>query len=362
MPILLAMSGGIDSTAAALLLQEQGYNLIGCTFRTRYTSEDSLRSAQDLAQSLGIAHHIIDLDEDFERDIVGYFRSEYMAGRTPNPCVVCNRCIKFGRLLDEAHRLGCDRIATGHYARIVSNERGLFLARAKDVHKDQTYFLWQLTEEQLRQVIFPLGDLTKQEVRDYLAAKGYTELAHKSESQDICFIKDDYRTFLNLPMQPGNYINQSGQVVGQHTGYTNYTIGQRKGLGIALGKPAFVTAIDAVYNEVRVGDYEDLLRKEVRFSHCLFRGDVSRPVMAQIRYRSKPTAATLSPLPNPTSPSHGGSLGVSPLSTFPTSPSHGGGLGVSLVSFPSPVWAVTPGQSVVLYQDDLLVGGGIIES
>lgn len=337
--VLIAMSGGIDSTAAALLLQEQGYELIGCTFRTRYTSNASMQAAKELAQSLDIEHHILDLDEPFERDIVGYFRHEYLAGRTPNPCVLCNRLIKFGRLMDEANRLGCDRIATGHYARIVSNETGIFLARAKDEKKDQTYFLWQLTEEQLSRILFPLGDYTKQEIRDYLSSKGYNDLAHKGESQDICFIHDDYRTFLNIPNQPGNYLNQEGQIVGQHSGYTNYTIGQRKGLGIALGKPAFVTDIDAEHNEVRVGDYEDLLRTEITIHNTIFRGDSTRPVQAQIRYRSHPTTAMFTPDGCPL----GGNLTEG-----------------AVLNFSEAVWAPTPGQSVVIYQDHLLVGGGII--
>lgn len=336
--ILLAMSGGIDSTAAALLLQEQGYDLVGCTFRTRYTDEASLQSAAALARQLGIEHHVVDYEQRFEQDIVAYFCNEYAAGRTPNPCVLCNRQIKFGVLLEEASRLGCDSLATGHYARV---KEGI-LYRAKDERKDQTYFLWQVPQQALQRVLFPLGDQTKDEVRAFLESKGLTELAHKGESQDICFIKDDYRTFLQaqdasplLPAEQGDYINAEGKVLGRHEGYVNYTIGQRKGLGIALGTPAFVTRIDAAHNRVTLGAHDDLYTHDVYLSHCVFHGDTSQTVLAQIRYRSKAQEAVLVNIDNN---------------------------GVGLIRFAEPVWAVTPGQSCVMYQDNKVVGGGIIES
>ncbi|MCQ2346184.1 MAG: tRNA 2-thiouridine(34) synthase MnmA [Paludibacteraceae bacterium] len=323
--ILLALSGGVDSTAAALLLMEQGYQVVACTFKTRYTSEKNLQSAVDLARNLGIEHHLLDYDEVFDREIVSYFKEEYLAGRTPNPCVLCNKQIKFGQLLQEADKLGCAYIATGHYARIFRHE---YLQRAKDEHKDQTYFLWRLDSDQIKRILFPLGDMTKPEVRNYLSSKGYATMAQQSESQDICFIKDDYRTFLQLPEQKGDYVDKSGKVVGHHIGYANYTIGQRKGLGIALGTPAFVTRIDAENNVVELGAHDDLNTKSVRLRDVVFRGDSAKPVMAQIRYRSKPTPAYYD----------NGTL-----------------------LFDENVWAVTPGQSAVIYQDDLLVGGGIIE-
>lgn len=335
--ILLAMSGGIDSTAAALLLQEQGYRLVGCTFRTRYTDDASVQSAVALAQRLGIEHHVVDYEERFEQEIVAYFCNEYKAGRTPNPCVVCNRQIKFGALLEEAARLGCDGLATGHYAQVREGE----LYRAKDVHKDQTYFLWQVPQQALQRVLFPLGNFTKDEIRIYLESKGLTELAHKAESQDICFIHDDYRSFLrthatslDMPLaSQGEYINAEGKVLGRHEGYVNYTIGQRKGLGIALGTPAFVTQIDAKHNRVTLGSHDDLYTHIVPLSHCLFRGDASRPVMAQIRYRSLPQEARVE---------------------LQGEQAH--------VYFMDTVWAPTPGQSCVFYQDNRVIGGGIIES
>lgn len=331
MRVLMAMSGGIDSTAAALLLSEQGYDVVGCTFRTRYTHDESIDAAVNLAAELGIEHHVMDYSERFETDVVSYFRDEYMAGRTPNPCVICNRRIKFGLLLEEADQLGCERIATGHYARIVKQGEEYFLERAEDSSKDQTYFLWQLSQQQLSRIVFPLGDMTKLQAREYLADKGYVSLSQKGESQDICFIEDDYRTFLNLADTPGNYVDDSGRVLGRHAGYTNYTIGQRKGLGIALGTPAFVGRIDAEHNEVMLTSHDALYTHQVQLRDVVFRGDVSKSVLAQIRFRSKPQEA-----------------GVETSQPF-------------TLYFKEPVWAVTPGQSCVFYQNGLLVGGGIIE-
>ncbi len=340
MRVLMAMSGGVDSTAAALKLLEQGCEVVGCTFRTRYTSATSLESAVLLAQRLGIEHHILDYDGVFDREVVSYFRTEYLAGRTPNPCVVCNRTVKFGLLLDEADRLGCDKIATGHYAALTSYAP-FRLRRAKDRIKDQTYFLWQLPQECLVRVIFPLGDCTKQEVRAYLAERGFAELSHQGESQDICFIRGDYRDFLKQTedttvtgaFAAGDYVDASGRLLGRHSGYANYTIGQRKGLGIALGTPAFVTHIDSVRNEVTLGTHDDLLCSGIAVRDGWFAGDETQPVMAQIRYRSKGTRACVRP---------------------------SGQAGKWLVLFDEPVWAVTPGQSAVFYQNDILVGGGVI--
>ena len=342
----MAMSGGIDSTAAALLLLEQGYDIVGCTFHTRYTKPASLRAAQALAERLSIEHHVLDLDERFQSCIVDYFCDEYMSGRTPNPCVRCNREIKFGELLRVADSLHCDGIATGHYARIVQQptEEGnrYFLQMAKDETKDQTYFLWQLSQEQLSRIIFPLGDFTKSEVRAYLAGKGFEELSHQGESQDICFIADDYRSFLkeyatshsemSKAFVEGDYRNAEGQIVGRHQGFANYTIGQRKGLGIALGSPAFVTNIDTSHDEVFVGHYEDLLRTSLTLHNVRFSGNPSQPVLARIRYRSKAVEASI----------------------------EFGSRNDCTLTFATPVWAVTPGQSCVLYQDNCVVGGGII--
>lgn len=320
MKILVAMSGGIDSTMTALLLREQGYELVGVTFRTFDSMKescianekgcctiDSIMEAKHLCESLGIEHHIVDFREAFRKSVIENFISEYQHGRTPNPCVLCNKCIKWGELLQVADKYHCEKIATGHYARIVEQDGHYYLRRAADTKKDQTYFLWQLTEENLMQTLFPLGDYTKEQVRAMAAERGYVRLSQKTESQDICFIPNgDVKGFLN------QYLPD----------FTPYTIGQRKGLGVALGYPAYVKSI----NPLTFGHHDELYTHDVALKDGYFRGDRARPVMAQIRYRSAATEAR-----------YDGAL-----------------------HFAEPVWAVTPGQSAVMYQDDLLVGGGVI--
>ena len=360
--VLLGMSGGIDSTVSAMLLLEQGYEVVGVTFRTYDSikesclarekgccSIDSIMEARHNAERMGFEHHIVDFRETFRQCVIQNFMDEYMSGRTPNPCVLCNSHIKWGEMLRVADELGCDYVATGHYAQIRERNGHLYLANAVDTHKDQTYFLWMLTEENLRRTIFPLGGLTKPEVREIARAHGYENLAEKRESQEICFVTDnDYRAFLRANVAdyekrvvPGNYIDASGTVLGTHQGFANYTIGQRKGLGVALGHPAYVTHIDAARNEVTLGTNEDLLSSRLTASHMRIR-DIeyvrAHPqVHARIRYRSTPVEATLE-IQETNDPS---SL-------------------TGLLEFASPVWGITPGQSVVLYQDDLLIGGGVI--
>ena len=343
--VLIGMSGGIDSSVAAILLLEQGYDLVGVTFRTFDSikesclakekgccSVESIMEAKHLAEQLGFEHHILDFRETFRKHVIANFIDEYRHGRTPNPCVLCNSHIKWGELIKAADEYHCDYIATGHYARIAQKDGHFFLRKAADTHKDQTYFLWMLTEDNLRRTIFPLGDYTKQQVREIAARHGFVKLSQKRESQEICFVpNNDYRSFLaaeGITTEPGKYIDNNGKLLGQHAGYMNYTIGQRKGLGIALGTPAFVTRIDAEQNIVTLGAHDDLYTQAVPVKGGFFRGDASRPVMAQIRYRSLPTEAQYNN---------------------------------GLLTFAQPVWAVTPGQSAVIYQDDLLVGGGFIE-
>lgn len=346
--VLLAMSGGIDSTAAALMLLEQGYELVGCTFTTRYTSPASVEAARSAAARLGIEHHIIDYSQRFEDTIIRYFIGEYQAGRTPNPCVLCNREIKFGALVEEADRLGCALIATGHYARLSNSSlhhsaqrfNSSFIRAAADAAKDQSYFLWQIDPGVLDRVLFPLGDYTKVQVREYLASKGFELLSKHGESQDICFIKDDYRAFLR---------ERLGE---DYKDYMSFTIGQRKGLGVALGYPAFVTGIGSRGVECRgvgvehplvpgvfLGHHNDLYTDTVTLRDVIFRGDPSAPVMAKIRYRSPAVAAVFN-----SSLHHSAERFNSSLS----------------LRFSTQVWAATPGQSCVFYQNDLVVGGGII--
>ncbi len=350
------MSGGIDSTVSAMLLLEQGYEVVGVTFRTFDSikesciakekgccSIESIMEAKHNAERMGFEHHIVDFRDTFKQCVIQNFIDEYMSGRTPNPCVLCNSHIKWGELMRVADEYGCDYIATGHYARIAERDGHVYLRTAADTKKDQTYFLWMLTEEQLRRTIFPLGDLTKDQVRDIARQHGYESLAQKRESQEICFIpNDDYRAFLraNVPdyeerVRAGEYVDAQGKVLGHHEGFVNYTIGQRKGLGIALGHPAYVTHIDAASNRVTLGSNEDLFTTELRFTGYGLRvTGYGESLSAKVRYRSRavPISNIQSPMSNKTS---------------------------SLI-FSEPVWGVTPGQSVVIYCDDLVVGGGII--
>ena len=354
--VLMAMSGGIDSGVSAMLLQEQGYELVGVTFRTFDSitescmarekgccSVDSIFEAKHLAEKLGFEHHILDARDTFRKTVIQNFIDEYLQCRTPNPCVLCNPIIKWGMLLDMADELGCEFLATGHYARIGEQNGRLFLRKGHDAQKDQTYFLWKLTLEHLRRTIFPLGDLTKDEVREIAASHGFVKLSQKKESEEICFVPDNnYRNFLheNVPdlaerMPPGMFVSTEGKMLGQHGGLYNYTIGQRRGLGIALGAPAYVVALDAESNRVVVGNKEDLMCQslvvhDLNLTKYADFADGMR-VDCRIRYRNKGVSSRL----------FHADEGVR-------------------VEFDAPVESVTPGQSAVFYEGDDVVGGGII--
>ena len=353
--VLLGMSGGIDSTVSAMLLLEQGYEVVGVTFRTYDSMKESclakekgcctvesVMEAKHNAERMGFEHHIVDFRESFRRFVIQDFIDEYMSGRTPNPCVLCNSTIKWGEMLHLADEMGCGYIATGHYARIAERDGHTYLRTAADGKKDQTYFLWRLTEEQLKRTIFPLGDYTKDQVREIARLHGYEKLATKRESQEICFIPDDdYRAFLraNVPdynerVREGNYVDAEGKILGTHQGFVNYTVGQRKGLGIALGHPAYVTRIDAARNEVTLGTNDDLFATELHYitpkglSPLRNNAIPGARLTARIRYRSAAVPAEIK--------------------------------NEGCLHFAAPVWGITPGQSVVIYEDDLVVGGGII--
>ncbi len=350
--VLLGMSGGIDSTVSAMLLLEQGYEVVGVTFRTFDSikesclarekgccSVESIMEAKHNAERMGFEHHIVDFRETFRRCVIQNFMDEYMAGRTPNPCVLCNSHIKWGEMLRVADELGCRYVATGHYAQIRECNGHLYLANAVDTLKDQTYFLWMLTEENLRRTIFPLGGLHKDEVREIARRHGYETLAQKKESQEICFVtNNDYRTFLRENIEdydqrvvPGNYVDAAGRVLGTHQGFANYTIGQRKGLGIALGHPAYVTKIDAARNEVTLGSNDDLLATSLRFrphGTALLQWIGAPGLTAKVRYRSQAVPVQIKD--------------------------------EGCMEFATPVWGITPGQSVVVYCGELVIGGGII--
>ncbi len=350
------MSGGIDSTVAAMLLKEEGYELEGVTFRpfdsiakgcwekeTGCCSVDTIMEAKKNAQHFGIPHRVLDIREDFRKTVIADFIYEYISGRTPNPCIVCNSFVKWGKLLELADELGCYYIATGHYARIQQSESRYYLSKGADLSKDQTYFLWTLSQDNLKRTLFPLGKLNKSEVRNIARENGMKRLAEKRESQEVCFIPDnDYRRFLrdNVPdldekIGPGNFVDVYGNVLGKHEGYPYYTVGQRKGLKIALGYPAYVISIDPATNTVVLGERNLLLTNELyihRINLMKYKTiDKEIRVSTKIRYNTHPAEGFLYP----------------------------DEAGAKIV-FQSPVSAVTPGQSAVFYQDEDVVGGGII--
>lgn len=340
--VLVGMSGGIDSTATCLMLREQGYDIVGLTLWV--WGEKPVEAAQ-LAEQMGIEHHIADEREAFRKIIVQNFIDEYRQGRTPNPCVMCNPLFKFRILTEWADRLGCDFIATGHYTRLEEHGGHIYILTGDDDKKDQSYFLWRLSQDVLRRCIFPLGTLTKPQVRDYLRSKGYELKAEEGESMEVCFIKGDYRDFLrehspeiDQEIGKGWFVNAAGVKLGEHKGFPYYTIGQRKGLEIALGKPAYVLKINPQKNTVMLGDAEEL-----KTSHMLVEDDrfvdeaeaMNSPQLSvRIRYRSKPIPCTLRRLDD----------------------------GRLLVSFQSEASAIAPGQSAVFYIGNRLVGGSFIAS
>ena len=340
--VLVAMSGGVDSAVAALLIKEAGYDTAGVTMRLCDKETNDIDDAKRICDAIGIEHYTVDLRADFERLVVGGFIDEYKNGGTPNPCVECNRTIKFGKLLAFAASLGYDKLATGHYAIVEKGENGRYLLKsARDKRKDQSYFLWSLTQDVLSRVLFPLGQMSKDEIRAIAAKNGFVN-AHKSDSQDICFIEDgDYAGFIERTTKEifpkGNFIDTNGKVLGEHSGIIRYTVGQRKGLGIALGKPAFVREKDPVANTVTLCEEAELYKTDIQAVRCNFSAidGMARPthLCAKIRYRQEASSAVVTQ----TSPS-----------TF------------HLV-FDEPQRAPAKGQSVVLYDGDTVVGGGIID-
>jgi tRNA-uridine 2-sulfurtransferase len=350
--VVVALSGGVDSAVAAALLVEQGCNVIGAMLRlwaergpddahaNRCCTPEAVCRAQRVADRLDIPFHLIDAEALFKTHVVDYLVAEYTAGRTPNPCVLCNRAIRFGMLLNRSLALGAQFLATGHYARVRSIEGRYQLLRGRDPQKDQSYFLHALTQEHLAHVLFPLGGITKEHARDIARQRGLP-VAEQPESQDICFLADgDYRRFLaqQVPdlFQPGPIRNISGQVLGQHQGLPAYTIGQRRGLGITAAEPLYVLAMEPDQNALVVGTAKELGRSEctVEEMHYI---DEEAPTAtyraaAQVRYRAPATPVTVTPLA--------------------CKRAH--------VRFASPQRDITPGQFLVLYDGEVVLGGGVI--
>jgi tRNA-specific 2-thiouridylase len=359
--VVVAMSGGVDSSTAAALLKDEGYEVIGLTMhlwgqaqdgkgsRGRCCAPEDIRDARRVADQIGIPHYVVNLKRAFEEEVVQNFVEEYLRGRTPNPCIHCNDQIKFGFLLRKAEELGARALATGHYARIVrgpaggaAKEERYLLLRGKDRSKDQSYFLFTLTQRQMSKVLFPLGDKSKAEVRQ-LASRLGLRVAQKAESQEVCFVPDnDYRRFLEDKRgrkisKPGEIVNRRGEVLGLHQGLYSFTIGQRRGLGIAGSHPYYVLALDCQKNRVIAGRHDELLADGLiaEGMHWISFPEVEGELEAsvQIRYRHPGATALLSPL----------------------------GKGKVRVEFKTPQRAVTPGQAAVFYRGDEVLGGGWIE-
>jgi len=357
--VLVAMSGGIDSSLAAVLLHEQGYEVIGMTMKTwDYASSgaskketgccslDSINDARNVAVNLGFPHYILDIRSEFGDYVIDHFTNEYLEGRTPNPCVLCNTHIKWDALLRRADMLGCDFIATGHYANLKNENGRYFISKGIDKSKDQSYALWGVSQESLSRTILPLSQLTKKEIYEMAAEKGFVDLVNKSESYEICFVPDnDYRGFLKrrVPglsekVAGGQFVNEAGDVLGTHEGYPFYTIGQRKGLGLAFGYPAFVTGIDKENNRVILGKDTELMKNAMTVNqlrlmkYANFDG-LSLEAVTKVRYKDDGTPSTIKKIGDEVH-----------------------------VHFHDWVSAIAPGQAAVFYEGDDVVGGGWIQN
>ena len=345
--VVVGLSGGVDSAVTAYLLQEQEYEVTGVTMRVRQSGEmqddEAVMDAGRIAEHLGIRHMILDYRERFRDQVIRYFTEEYLQGRTPNPCNMCNRMIKWDALLTAANEIQADRVATGHYAKIRQLPNGRYtVSHAETDKKDQTYALYNLTQEQLRRTMMPLGDYEKEEVRA-IAMRAGLPVASKKDSQDICFTEGrDYAALIakeagdRIPVG-GDFVDREGRVLGQHEGIIHYTIGQRRGLGLAMGEHVYVTAIDPVKRQVHIGSDADLYTTQFRVRDYNPMGleRLTEPVrcLGKIRYAHKGTMCTIYPAED-------GMVGC---------------------TFEEPVRAITPGQAAVFYADGCILGGGLIQ-
>ncbi len=337
--VLVGMSGGVDSSVCAALLKNDGYDVLGVTLNLFDDESAAAKDAKSVCEALQIDHCVVDLKNEFKTFVIDDFIDEYINGRTPNPCIVCNKYIKFGEMLKIADKFGCEKIATGHYAKITEKDGRFLLCRADDKSKDQSYVLYCLNQEQLSRVLLPLASHSKVEVRE-VAENLNLSNADKKDSQDICFVPDgDYASFIektaDFVSKTGDYLDVNRNVIGKHKGVIHYTIGQRKGLGIALGKPAFVIDKKPDTNEVIIGDEENLFYKKVYVENLNFIpfdklcGKMN--ISCKLRYRHNEQPATIMPYKN----------GV-------------------LIEFETPQRAPSAGQAAVFYDGDVVVGGGVI--
>ena len=351
---LIAMSGGVDSSVAAHLTIQAGYDCLGCTMRlydnadaavsgeSTCCSLDDVEDARAVAFRLGMPHYVFNFTDEFREQVIGKFIRCYQCGKTPNPCIECNRHLKFEKLLERAQVLGCEKIVTGHYAQVVETENGFQLRRGADASKDQSYVLYMLTQQQLRHILLPLGGMTKPEVRRIAEEQGFIN-ARKHDSQDICFVPDgDYARVIQahtgeIP-EPGDFVDLQGNVIGQHQGLIHYTVGQRRGLGIALGKPAYVCGLDVPHNRVIIGTNDDLFTDTctVEAVNWIPGAPPQEPVrcQAKIRYRHPAQPATV---------------------TFTDDRT-------AILKFDAPQRAITAGQAAVFYDGEIVLGGGEIRS
>lgn len=345
--VVVGLSGGVDSSVAAYLLKKQGYEVIGVTMHMWQPEGDdrepsSIADARKVAEALNIPYYVCDFKEVFEQKVMDYFVEEYLQGHTPNPCTTCNRFVKWEALLERSRQLGAEYIATGHYARIIKLPSGRYTIKtAAASAKDQTYALYNLTQEQLAHTLMPVGEYTKDEIRE-IAEKAGLPVAKKKDSQEICFIPDnDYASFIEKKAKdrvpgPGNFVSKEGEILGQHKGITHYTIGQRKGLNLAMGRPVFVTKICPKTGDVVIGENEDVFSDTLICDRFNFMGmgELTKPrkVLAKIRYAHKGELCLLEKISE---------------TQF-------------RCTFEHPVRAITPGQAVVFYEEDYVLGGATI--
>ena len=352
--VVVGMSGGVDSSVAAMLLKQQGYDVVGVTMQIWQDEAEEVQQenggccglsavddARRVAETIGIPYYVMNFKDDFRKNVMDYFADSYLNGQTPNPCIACNRYVKWEALLERSLQIGADYIATGHYARIEKLPNGRYaIRRSATMEKDQTYALYNLTQEQLARTLMPVGEYSKDRIREMADEIGLL-VAHKPDSQDICFVPDgDYASFIenttDQVLQTGDFVTPEGKILGKHKGIIHYTVGQRKGLGLALGYPAFVLEIRPETNEVVIGTYEESLTYTVRANELNFMSveQITEPVrvFAKIRYNHKGAWCTVERT----------------------------GEDEIVCTFDEPIRAATPGQAVVLYDGEYVLGGGTI--